>query len=123
MRSVLAGLEWEPQEISFDRAETRIDNPPEDGGVPTHYSICVFLDEESQRAMLEWVGKVEDAMREAGYSVNVPRKEQEPFHSTLAVVDGASFPAEEAMARVNELVPPGSWTGEGVKLTLTKPDW
>jgi hypothetical protein len=123
MRSVLAGLEWEPQEISFDRVETRIDNPPKDGGVPTHYSICVFLDEDSQRKMLEWVGAVEDSMRSAGYPVNVPRKSQEPFHSTLAVVDGGSFPVEEAMARVNELVPPGSWTGEGVKLTLTKPDW
>ena len=58
----------------------------------------------------------------ANTSVGRRRKDQEPFHSTLAVVDGRTFPVEEAMAKVNELLPPGSWTGTS-SLTLTKPDW
>lgn len=122
MRSVLDSIEWEPQEITFDRVKTRIDSPSKSGGPPTHYSICVFLDEESNNKMLEWVGKVEAAMADAGVPVNVARKDQEPFHSTLAVVDGSTYPVEEAMRAVNELVPPGTWTG-GAKLTLTKPQW
>jgi len=69
-----------------------------------------------------WPAEQLKAMADAGVPVNVARKDQEPFHSTLAVVDGSTYPVEEAMRAVNELVPPGTWTG-GAKLTLTKPQW
>lgn len=121
MRDVLDSIDWEPQEVTYDRVMTRIDSNAK-SGPPTHYSICVFLDEESNNKMLEWVGQVEEAMAAAGVPVNIARKDQEPFHSTLAVVDGSTYPVEEAMRSINELVPPGTWTG-GVKLKLTKPQY
>ena len=109
----------QPQSIKFDRVETRIDNPKKDGSV-NHYSICVFLDEESNERILDWVGRVEDKIGEAGVELSSRRKDQEPFHSTLAVVDGRSYPVEEVMAKINSLIPPGNWTSN---LTLTKPQW
>jgi hypothetical protein len=110
IRGVLESTQWRPINITFDRAEWRIDN---DGSPPTHYSVCIFLDEASQMKMLSWVAEVEAAIAAAGVSIHIPRAAQEPFHSTLAVVNGTTFPLEEAVAAINQLVPPGSWTGEG----------
>ena len=109
-----------PSPLTYTRA-ARIDNPESDGSVQ-HYSICLFLDEASNQRMLEWVGELEERMEEAGVVVNVKRKNQEPYHSTLAVVNGATYPVEEAIRRINELIPPGSWTGAEV-LQLTKPQF
>ena len=86
---------WQPQNVTFDRAECRIDNfPPaaqqQQQQQPDHYSICVFLDEPSNRRMEAWVAKVEAAMVAAGVPIHVPRAAQEPFHTTLCVVNGTT---------------------------------
>ncbi|GMH86457.1 hypothetical protein TL16_g10551 [Triparma laevis f. inornata] len=122
IKKVLDDWEWEPQDVSYDRAEVRIDNPNSDGTV-SHYSICIFLDEESNNKMLDYVGSIEAAIEAAGVKINSPRKKQEPYHSTLAVVDGRTYPVEEALKKINEMVPPSTWTGVDTKLTLTVPDW
>ena len=115
-------LSWQPQNVTFDRAEWRIDSfPPAQQQPPDHYSICVFLDKESNQRMQAWVAQVEAAIAAAGVPVHVPRSEQEPFHTTLCVVNGTTFPVAEAVRRVNELVKPGTWTGQ-TPLTLTQPN-
>mmetsp|Transcript_21304 Transcript_21304/g.44370 ORF Transcript_21304/g.44370 Transcript_21304/m.44370 type:complete len:371 (-) Transcript_21304:24-1136(-) len=119
---VLSSQEWEPQSITFDRVATRIDNPESDGSTIRHYSLCVFLDEESNEKMMSWVGQIEDAIEDRGVKLNSRRRQQEPYHSTLVVVDGRNFPVEDAMRKINNLVKPGTWTG-GETLDLTKPDF
>ena len=89
IRGVLNSTDWEPINVTFDRAEWRIDNA---GSPPTHYSVCVFLDQTSQQKMLSWVADVEAAIAAAGVAIHIPRAAQEPFHSTLAVVNGTTFP-------------------------------
>ena len=121
IKGVLDTWAWEPQNVTFDRAQVRIDSANDDGSV-SHYSICVFLDAASNDRMMDFVGRIEEAIEDAGIEVLIPRKQQEPYHSTLAVVDGRDFPVEEALRKINEIVPPGSWTGS-VPLVLTKPDW
>jgi hypothetical protein len=119
---VLTGTDWEPQNIKFDKVETRIDNLESDGSTVKHYSICVFLDKESNEKMMSWVGGIEDAIEERGVKLTKRRRQQEPYHSTLVVVDGRSFPVEDAVRRINNLVKPGTWTG-GETLDLTKPQF
>ena len=123
-RVLSESLHWQPQNVTFDRAEWRIDSFPsvqQQLQQPDHYSICVFLDQESNRRMEAWVAQVEAAIVAAGVPVHVPRAVQEPFHTTLCVVNGTTFPVAEAVRRVNELVKPGTWTGQG-PLTLTQPN-
>jgi len=115
---VLDSFAWVPQNVTFDRAAWRIDNA---GHPPDHYSICVFLDKESNTRMQEWVASVEAAIEAAGVPIHIPRALQEPFHSTLCVVNGSTFPVEEGARRVNELIAPGTWTG-ATPLTLLKAD-
>jgi hypothetical protein len=109
---------WVPQNVTFDRAAWRIDNA---GSPASHYSVCVWLDEASNARMERWVATVEAAVEAAGVPIHIPRAAQEPFHTTLAVVDGTTFPVEAALQRVNELIKPGTWTG-AEPLVLTKPD-
>lgn len=118
IRRVLDSFVWVPQNVTFDRAAWRIDDA---GSPPDHYSICIFLDEDSNRRMLAWVATVEAAIVAAGVPIHIPRSMQEPFHSTLCVVNGSTFPVEEAARRVNELIAPGTWTG-AEPLTLLKAD-
>ncbi|GMH95882.1 hypothetical protein TrST_g3400 [Triparma strigata] len=122
IKKVLDDWEWDPQDVTYDRAEVRIDNPNSDGTI-SHYSICIFLDEESNKRMMEYVGSIEAQIEAAGVKINNPREKQEPYHSTLAVVDGRNFPVEEALKKINKLIAPGTWTGTETKLTLTKPTW
>lgn len=121
IQRVLDSLEWAPQNVTFDRVEWRIDSMNHAGRPPDHYSLCVFLDEVSNQRMLAWVAAVEDAIEAAGVPIHVPRARQEPFHSTLCVVNGSTFPVEEGARRVNQLIAPGTWTG-AEPLTLLKAD-
>ena len=110
---------WDmPRNVTFDRAAWRIDNA---GNPASHYSVCVWLDEPSNARMEQWVATVEAAVEAAGVPIHIPRAAQEPFHTTLAVVDGTTFPVEAALQRLNELIKPGTWTGTE-PLVLTKPD-
>ena len=67
---MLDSVEWQPQNVTYDRVETRIDSANSDGSI-SHYSLCVFLDADSQAQMLEWVGEVEDKIEEAGVEVGI----------------------------------------------------
>jgi len=84
---------------------------------PDHVSIIVLLDEESEQRMMSWVGEVEAAIVAAGVPIHTSRDQQEPFHTTLGVVNGSSFPMEQALAAIKKLVPYGTWTG-GTPLEL-----
>lgn len=118
-RAALDAMTWEPINVTFDAPVWRIDGsrPPISA---THYSAIVLLDAASNARMQAWVAEVEARIAAAGVAVHVPRHLQQPFHSTLAVADGAAFPVEAALAAANAAVPPGSWTG-GRPITVTRP--
>jgi hypothetical protein len=119
MHTVLETFDWPTVNINFDQPTIRIDGDSED---VNHYSFIILLDEESQIIMHQIISDVEDAMRSAGLDIHVPRKQQEPFHSTLAVVDGKDFPVIAALKAVNTAIPPKTWTA-GNSITLDKPTW
>ena len=119
IKRILHSFEWPAVEISYDRPVWRIDS---DAADVDHYSAIVLLDEASQQRMQDVMLAVEAAIRSAGVDVHVPRSQQEPFHSTLAVVSGKSFPAIAALQAVNEAVPPGTWNSAG-PITLSKPSF
>jgi len=121
LHTVLAAYDWPTDlAVSFDQPTIRIDS---DAEKVEHYSYILLLDEPSQAKMHSLMDGVEAAVRAAGLDVHVPRRQQEPFHSTLAVVDGRDFPAVAALAAVNAAVPPGTWTGSQGPLLLSRPSW
>tara|TARA_B110001452_G_C15216480_1_gene421851 strand:+ start:1499 stop:1747 length:249 start_codon:yes stop_codon:yes gene_type:complete len=60
--------------------------------------------------MQRLVGEVEARVRAAGVDMHVPHAQQEPFHSTLAVVSGKGFPAAAALAAIDKPIAPGTWS-------------
>ena len=116
--SVLRSMAWPTLNVSFDRPTWRIDGGADgssherlaDSAFVDHQSIIVLLDAPSQRAMQRLVGEVEARVRAAGVDVHVPRAQQEPFHSTLAVVSGKGFPAAAALAAIDKPIAPGTWS-------------
>lgn len=119
LHAVLEGFDWPEVQVSFDKPTIRIDSDAND---VSHYSFILLLDEKSQKIVHDVMSKVEAAVRGAGVDVHVPRSQQEPFHSTLAVVNGLDFPAAAALQAVNAAVPPGTWTA-GHSITLQAPTW
>jgi len=117
IKDVLAGVQWPLLNVTFDQPTWRIDSDAEEAA---HYSIIVMLDEPSQRTMLDFVGEIEALVRAAGVDIHVPRSDQEPFHSTLGVAKGLSYPSVAALQAVNAEFPPGSWTAAGA-ITLNEP--
>jgi 2'-5' RNA ligase len=109
MKRVLEGVGRPLFNVTFGQAVVRIDSEP------AHYSVIVMLDEESNARMMKWVESLEQSMREAGVAIHTPRSLQEPFHSTLGVVDGHTYPVERALTAVNTQI--RDWTG-GLPLTL-----
>ena len=121
IHEVLTAYDWPTQlEVSFDQPTIRIDSGADK---VEHYSYILLLDEASQAKMHSVMDGVEAAVRAAGVDVHVPRRLQEPFHSTLAVVDGRNFPAVAALEAVNAAVPPGTWSGQAGPLVLSTPTW
>lgn len=119
IESVLDSHDWPSIQISFDRPVWRIDS---DATAADHYSIIVLADEPSQQRLQKLVADIEGAIRARGVDIHVTRSDQEPFHSTLGVVNGTTYPCEAAIAAVVDAIPSGSWTEEGT-LTLVKPVW
>lgn len=119
IKSVLSDYEWPQVNITFDTPVWRVDS--DDSGVD-HYSIIVLADEPSQKVLGNLIEDVENKVREAGIDIHVPRADQEPFHSTLGVVDGVSYPCQAAIDAVVAAIPPGSWTSKG-PLSLQVPDF
>lgn len=121
IQGVLDNIQWESLKLDFDRPAWRIDSDSVD---VDHYSIIVLLDEESQAVMNRVVENVEAKVRAVGLDIHIPRSDQEPFHSTLGVVNGSTYPCVAAMNAVNEAIPPGKWTPLG-PITVKNPtyDW
>ena len=119
IRSVLSDYEWPQVNITFDKPVWRVDS---DDSSVDHYSIIVMANEKSQKIMEALVADVENKVREAGIDIHVPRADQEPFHSTLGVVNGTTNPCQAAINAVVSAFPPGSWTSKG-PLSLQVPDF
>jgi hypothetical protein len=115
--SVLSKYEWPEIEVTFDQPTIRIDSDAEH---VEHYSFIIMLDDTSQKKMAAVMEGVEEAIRAAGIDVHVPRSQQEPFHSTLAVVPGRDFAAVAALKAVNAAVPPGTWSAP---ILVKSPTW
>lgn len=127
IRSVLSNIDWPDLNISFSSPVWRVDNsinPSSSDSRSHHYSIIVLLDDASNEKLQAWVAEVENKIRQKGIEIHVERKQQQPFHSTLGVVNGLEFPLETALKAVNAVVPPNTWTGlNGEQITLTVPDF
>jgi len=114
IKTVLENVTWVPRAVNFSYATCAIDGPTMD-----HVSFIVMLEEESNQEMLTWVEEVEDKIAAKGVVLNSVRRNQEPYHSTLAVVSGSRYPVAKAISAINHQFPPGEWLEE--KLVLTKP--
>ena len=110
IKAVLEGWEhWPAEEVGFSYVTCAVDGPAID-----HVSLILMLDEQSNDRMYRLVERVEATIEaQAGVRLNIRRREQEPFHMTLAVVNGTTYPVGKAVAALNEAWP--SW--ESVRLT------
>jgi hypothetical protein len=118
IKKVFVGFDWPTHEVAYDQAVVRIDS---DGDTADHWSYIVLLDEASQGILHAAIARFEEEVREAGVDIHVPRADQEPFHTTLAVVSGHNFPTAAALQAVNGAIPPATWSPAG-PITLHKPD-
>ena len=120
IEDVVGKMKWPELNVTFDYPVWRIDSDYE---TVDHYSAIVMLDKPSQAAMGGLVREVENKIRERGIDIHVPRDQQEPFHSTLAVVSGKNYPCAAGINAVNEAIPPGSgeWTKGLGPITLQSP--
>ena len=114
IRHVLEDWDWESSEetVGFSFATCAIDGPSIE-----HVSLILMLDAASNLKMNRLVQRVESAIEAAGVRLNVKRAEQEPFHTTLAVVNGSLYPVGEVVAALNARFPANSWE----TITLTRP--
>merc|ERR1711862_234006 len=81
-----------------------------------HVSLILMLDPPSNRAMYAEIEDVEAAIEAAGVRLNHRRREQEPFHATLAVVNGSAYPVAKAVAALND-----RFAGQWETLTVRRP--
>eukprot|EP00929_Paragymnodinium_shiwhaense_P042488 TRINITY_DN21978_c0_g1_i2.p1 TRINITY_DN21978_c0_g1~~TRINITY_DN21978_c0_g1_i2.p1 ORF type:complete len:318 (+),score=20.07 TRINITY_DN21978_c0_g1_i2:107-1060(+) len=105
---------WTPHNVSLSYVTCAVDGPALD-----HVSFILMLDEASNDLMHRWVASLEADLSRAGVKVNIPRRYQEPYHATVAVVNGTGYPVADAIRQINEQFPPNSWLQK--PLTLTRP--
>jgi len=105
---------WRPRSVDLSHVTCAIDGPSIE-----HVSFIVMLDSESNRVMMQWVAELEEHLRKAGVKIHIPRRNQEPYHTTLAVVNGSGYPTTKAIEAVNARFPPGKWLKK--PMTLQKP--
>jgi len=120
-RTVLELVQWPSLNISFGQPVWRLDNKIVSGSAADtahHLSIIVLLDDASNKRMEAWVATVEQMLRDAGVPIHLPRSKQQPFHSTLGVVNGLEYANEAALAAINDAIPPKSWTTANVTLSV-----
>jgi len=97
---ILASLKWKSFKIRFSKVICNYG-----GGLSSKdNSIIVLLDKESQDNVANFVENIEKKISDYGIPIHVPRKNQEPFHSTLGVVSG-SYPINEVIDEINEKYP------------------
>jgi len=105
---------WQPHSVDLSHVTCAIDGPAID-----HVSFIVMLDPESNLVMMQWVTQLEEHLRNAGVQIHIPRRNQEPYHTTLAVVNGSGYPTKKAIEAINARFPPGRWLKK--PMTLEKP--
>ena len=104
IRGILESWQWPAITVQFSHATCAIDGPSLD-----HVSLILMLDAASNARVYREVERLEAAIRAAGVRLNAVRREQEPYHTTLAVVNGSVYPVGAALAAVNARFPPSSW--------------
>jgi len=70
-------------------------------GNQSRRSIVVYLDSNSQARAMKLVNQFEQALISGGIPIHTPRKDQQPFHSTLAVVN-ENYPIADIISRLNK---------------------
>jgi hypothetical protein len=114
IRRVLEGWSWDARLVRFSHVACAIDGPSDE-----HVSLILMLDEASNARLYREVERIERAIEEEGVTLNIRRRDQQPYHSTLAVVNGSSYPVSMALRVLNEEFLPGSWAAEPI--TVRKP--
>lgn len=92
-------VQWEPFNISFDKAVCNYDNSTNTGTNVTTMSIILLCNNETQIRLSALVKKFENAVAQKGLKV-YPRKDMEHFHSTIAVVE-ENYPVADALEKIN----------------------
>jgi hypothetical protein len=115
VHTVLQSVQWVPFTVAFSEPGWRVDNPAD------HYSLIVFLDEASEALMQNWVSSLEKLITGAGGVLSSTRREQQPFHCTLAVVNGSTFPLMTGLEAVNAAIRPHEWTSGFGPVALSVP--
>lgn len=67
-----------------------------------HVSLIVLVDKATQTALAQVVAQLELSLIKQGIELR-PRSQQEPFHSTLGVVNN-SYPVDQVVERINNEV-------------------
>jgi len=111
IKRTLEGWKWRPRRVGFSHFTCAIDGPDRE-----HVSLILMLDPPSNRAMYAEIEDVEAAIEAAGVRLNNRRREQEPFHTTLAVVNGSAYPVAAAVAALNV-----RFAGQWERVTLRRP--
>jgi len=93
-------MKWKPFKIKFSNVICNYGG----GGDPAANSIIVLLDKESQDYVASFVENIERLINASGIPVHVHRKDQEPFHCTLGVVNG-SYPINDVIDEINRKHP------------------
>ena len=65
-----------------------------------HISYVVVLNNQSQTIMANLINTFEKAITASGIPIQYPRSAQEPFHSTLAVVN-STYPVATVLDQLN----------------------
>lgn len=95
---------WKPEKLNVSYATCAIDGPALD-----HVSFILMLDKASNQMMMNWVLDMEHRIQSAGVPIHLSRRYQEPYHTTIGVVNGTAYPVKKAIEELNRLFPPGSW--------------
>jgi len=98
--NIMAGISWEPLQLRFSKV---ICNYGGDDFSDLN-SIIVLLDDESQAAAAAFIKTIENAINASGIPIHKPRSAEEPFHSTLGVVD-SGYPIDKVIDQINQQFP------------------
>jgi len=110
IKSVLDRIDWAsaPLDATFAYVTCAVDGPRDD-----HVSLILMFDQESNERWMERVERVEDMIEEEAAAredddafrqpiLQLRRPRQEPFHSTLASINGTTYPVAEVVKVLNE---------------------
>jgi len=100
MITIISKVKWAPLHLYFKGV---ICNNGGDGN-SNDISVIVTLDPPSQQAVLSVVEQFEAAINASKIPIHKPRRDMEPFHSTLGVVT-SSYPVSDVVDLINQQIP------------------